>query len=68
MMKITIIDPAPDEEDEIIVKCRFIDNDLTGALVIKNLGNAFEYDDYSVNQAQILDASARYNIYDLYKK
>ena len=45
----------------------FIDNDLTGALVIKNLGNAFEYDDYSVNQAQILDASARYNIYDLYK-
>ena len=28
-MKITIIDPAPDEADEIIVKCRFIDNDLT---------------------------------------
>ena len=32
MMKITIIDPAPDEEDEIIVKCRFIDNDLTQLL------------------------------------
>ena len=31
-MKITIIDPAPDEEDEIIVKCRFIDNDLTQLL------------------------------------
>ncbi|WP_372520638.1 hypothetical protein [Candidatus Ruminimicrobiellum ovillum] len=45
----------------------FIDNDLTGALTIKNLGNAFEYDDYSVNQAQLLTASARYNLYDLYK-
>ena len=45
----------------------FIDNDLTGALTIKNLGNAFEYDGYSVNQAQLLTASARYNLYDLYK-
>ncbi len=45
----------------------FIDNDLTGALTIKNLGNAFEFDDFSLNQAQMLTASARYNIYDLYK-
>ena len=37
MMKITIIDPAPDEEDEIIVKCRFIDNDLT--LLLNQLKN-----------------------------
>lgn len=45
----------------------FIDNDLTGAITIKNLGNAFEFDDFSLNQAQMLTASARYNIYDLYK-
>ena len=45
----------------------FIDNDLTGALTIKNLGNTFEFDDYSLNQAQMLTASARYNLYDLYK-
>ncbi len=45
----------------------FIDNDLTGALTIKNLGNAFEFDGYSLNQAQMLTASARYNLYDLYK-
>ena len=37
MMKITIVDPAPDEEDEIIVKCRFIDNDLT--LLLNQLKN-----------------------------
>ncbi len=45
----------------------FIDNDLTGALTIKNLGNTFDFDGYSVNQAQLLTASARYNLYDLYK-
>ncbi|MBP5284240.1 MAG: LytTR family transcriptional regulator DNA-binding domain-containing protein [Treponema sp.] len=28
-MKITILEPSPDEEDEIIVKCRFLDNDVT---------------------------------------
>lgn len=37
MMKITFVDPAPDEEDEIIVKCRFIDNDLT--LLLNQLKN-----------------------------
>lgn len=36
-MKITFVDPAPDEEDEIIVKCRFIDNDLT--LLLNQLKN-----------------------------
>ena len=45
----------------------FIDRDLTGAIAVKNLGNAFEYDDFSQNQAQIVAASARYNLYDLYK-
>lgn len=45
----------------------FIDNDLTGALTIKNLGNTFDFDGFSVNQAQLLTASARYNLYDLYK-
>jgi len=28
-MKITILDPSPEEEDEIIVKCRFLDDDIT---------------------------------------
>ena len=28
-MKITIVEPSPDEEDEIIVKCRFLDNEIT---------------------------------------
>ena len=37
MMKITFVDPAPDEEDEIIVKCRFIDNELT--LLLNQLKN-----------------------------
>ncbi|MBO7611512.1 MAG: hypothetical protein J6T23_04790 [Elusimicrobia bacterium] len=45
----------------------FIDTDLTGAIAIKNLGNAFEFDGFSLNQDQMLTASARYNIYDLYK-
>ena len=36
-MKITFVDPAPGEEDEIIVKCRFIDNDLT--LLLNQLKN-----------------------------
>ena len=31
-MKITIVEPSPDEEDEIIVKCRFPDNDITQLL------------------------------------
>lgn len=37
MIKITIVDPAPDEEDEIIVKCRYIDNDIT--LLLNQLKN-----------------------------
>lgn len=37
MIKITIVEPEPDEEDEIIVKCRFLDNDLT--LLLNQLKN-----------------------------
>ena len=37
MIKITIVEPEPDEEDEIIVKCRFLDNDVT--LLLNQLKN-----------------------------
>ncbi len=37
MIKITILDPAPDEEDEIIVKCRYIDDEIT--LLLNQLKN-----------------------------
>ncbi len=37
MIKITIVDPSPDEEDEIIVKCRYIDDDIT--LLLNQLKN-----------------------------
>ena len=37
MIKISIVDPAPDEEDEIIVKCRYIDDDIT--LLLNQLKN-----------------------------
>ena len=37
MIKITILDPAPDEEDEIIVKCHYIDDDIT--LLLNQLKN-----------------------------
>lgn len=36
-MKITIIEPSSQEEDEIIVKCRFLDDDLT--LLLNQLKN-----------------------------
>ena len=36
-MKITILEPSGDEEDEIIVKCRFLDNDI--ALLLNQLKN-----------------------------
>ena len=36
-MKITIIEPTPEEEDEIIVKCRFLDENIT--LLINQLKN-----------------------------
>ncbi len=39
-MRITIIDPAPGEEDEIIVKCREVNDDLQQLLnLIKQGGN-----------------------------
>lgn len=37
MIKITIVDPSPNEEDEIIVKCRYIDDDIT--LLLNQLKN-----------------------------
>ncbi len=36
-MKITILEPSGDEEDEIIIKCRFLDNDI--ALLLNHLKN-----------------------------
>ena len=36
-MKITILDPSVVEEDEIIVKCRFLDEDIT--LLLNQLKN-----------------------------
>ncbi len=36
-MKITILETKPDEEDEIIVKCSFLDDDLT--LLLNQLKN-----------------------------
>ena len=36
-MKITILEPSPEEDDEIIVKCRFLDKDLT--LLLNQLKN-----------------------------
>ena len=36
-MKITILEPSPDEDDEIIVKCRFLDDDI--ALLLNQLKN-----------------------------
>ncbi|MBP5452626.1 MAG: LytTR family transcriptional regulator DNA-binding domain-containing protein [Treponema sp.] len=36
-MKITILEPSPEEEDEIIVKCRYLDNDIT--LLLNQLKN-----------------------------
>lgn len=36
-MKITILEPSPEEEDEIIVKCRFLDNNIT--LLLNQLKN-----------------------------
>ena len=39
-MKITVLEPAPDEEDEIIVKCRFLDNDITLLLNQLKTGSA----------------------------
>ena len=36
-MKITILEPEAEEDDEIIVKCRFLDNDIT--LLLNQLKN-----------------------------
>ncbi|MBQ2481726.1 MAG: hypothetical protein II516_10810 [Treponema sp.] len=36
-MKITIVEPLPDEDDEIIVKCHFLDEDIT--LLLNQLKN-----------------------------
>ena len=37
-MRITIIEPKPEEEDEIIVKCRAIDEDLMDLLNLLRQG------------------------------
>lgn len=39
-MKITILEPSPDEEDEIIIKCRFIDNNVTQLIDQLKNGNS----------------------------
>lgn len=44
----------------------FIDDDLMGAVAIKNIGNEFDYGTYTQKQAQNFTASARYLVYHLY--
>ena len=45
----------------------FIDDDLMGALAIKNIGNDFNYETYTQKQEQNFTASARYLVSYLYK-
>ena len=44
MIKITILEPAPDEDDEIIVKCRFLDTEMS--LLLNQLKNMYEHVDH----------------------
>lgn len=52
LMKITILEPAPEEDDEIIVKCHFLDDDIT--LLLNQLKNGSSKMNFSKENKIIL--------------
>ncbi|MBP5520318.1 MAG: LytTR family transcriptional regulator [Treponema sp.] len=54
MIKITILEPAPDEDDEIIVKCRFLDSEMS--LLLNQLKNgSSKMNFYKQNKIVLVD-------------
>ena len=53
-MKITILDKKPDEEDEIIVKCEFLDEGITKLLNQLKNGNS-KINFYKNNQIHLVE-------------
>ena len=60
LMKITILEPAPEEDDEIIVKCHFLDDDIT--LLLNQLKNGSSKMNFSKENKII---HVKYNFYIL---